>query len=514
MSQTYSTYYRYKDGSTGGGSSGGGVVNSPSSTGEDLKQYFETPEDSTLWRRVGATDEPTGLYRLPTIAFNDYGVAIDYDDNTLETVWFKARGELSELADALLLFPTNDLQNLPLAAQNGVSVWWAEQVEAITNAPAGLEGECEIFVTTVGKFCQVTVKNDGGECYNYTHDLAATPVVWSGWKYSTFLDEPGVENKLIASKTAQSAKNINIWAHEDNTFSMGSVDKLPNTTVSVNGTVGGEAPSNGKHYVNWQALAELLAGLASDEDIQAIRTELLNEIANRADRSHTHPMGDVVGLFDELNRYLDKGVFTGGLPYYQAARDADGLATMVDASGVRLLIEELPPAQEDVAYSFTITGAQFVWPSGSVNREVITTSTKKVRGSLGWLNISAYDSNFGITLTATPTDDEDTVVFVKMRWQLAASAKVQEAVFALPLSVYPSAEIITAPNAPTDFVATVISSSQINLTWTDNSSNETGFELDWSLDASTWQRLANTAANITSYSHTGFKAFDEPLFSI
>lgn len=80
------------------------------------------PEDSTEWHRVGATDSVTGLYRIPTVAFNKYGEAIDFDDNTLETVWFKRRGQLAALADILTLYPTNTLSSLPLAAQNGVSM--------------------------------------------------------------------------------------------------------------------------------------------------------------------------------------------------------------------------------------------------------------------------------------------------------------------------------------------------------------------------------------------------------
>jgi hypothetical protein len=34
------------------------------------------------------------------------------------------------------------------------------------------------------------------------------------------------------------------------------------------------------------------------------------------------------------------------------------------------------------------------------------------------------------------------------------------------------------PAAPTNLVATAVSSSQINLTWTDNSNNETGFKIE------------------------------------
>ena len=57
------------------------------------------------------------------------------------------------------------------------------------------------------------------------------------------------------------------------------------------------------------------------------------------------------------------------------------------------------------------------------------------------------------------------------------------------------------PLAPTSLVAIAVSSSQINLTWIDNSNNETGFIIERSLDGSTnWTQIAAPAANATTYS--------------
>jgi len=65
----------------------------------------------------------------------------------------------------------------------------------------------------------------------------------------------------------------------------------------------------------------------------------------------------------------------------------------------------------------------------------------------------------------------------------------------------------TAPAAPSGLQATVVSSSQINLSWTDNSSNEDNFKIEYSTNGGTsWTVLATTAANTTSYSNTGLTA--------
>ncbi|MEO6807852.1 MAG: fibronectin type III domain-containing protein [Isosphaeraceae bacterium] len=65
-------------------------------------------------------------------------------------------------------------------------------------------------------------------------------------------------------------------------------------------------------------------------------------------------------------------------------------------------------------------------------------------------------------------------------------------------------ELPSLPAAPSSLTATVVSSTQINLTWTDNSGNETGFALERSLDGtSSWTSINSPTTNTTSYSDTG-----------
>jgi hypothetical protein len=64
----------------------------------------------------------------------------------------------------------------------------------------------------------------------------------------------------------------------------------------------------------------------------------------------------------------------------------------------------------------------------------------------------------------------------------------------------------TAPTAPSSLTATAASSSQINLSWTDNSNNETGFRIERSPDNSTWAEITTVSSNITTYQNTGLTA--------
>src|SRR4029077_18143139 len=63
-----------------------------------------------------------------------------------------------------------------------------------------------------------------------------------------------------------------------------------------------------------------------------------------------------------------------------------------------------------------------------------------------------------------------------------------------------------APAAPTGLVATAASSSAINLTWMDQSTNETGFKIERALGAGPFSQVATVGANITTYADTGLTA--------
>ena len=58
------------------------------------------------------------------------------------------------------------------------------------------------------------------------------------------------------------------------------------------------------------------------------------------------------------------------------------------------------------------------------------------------------------------------------------------------------------PSAPTGVAASVISSSEISVTWQDNSSNEIGFAIYRSTDSVNWQEIGNVVADSGSYTDT------------
>jgi len=73
------------------------------------------------------------------------------------------------------------------------------------------------------------------------------------------------------------------------------------------------------------------------------------------------------------------------------------------------------------------------------------------------------------------------------------------------VAVTPAAQ---PPAGPSGLTATAASGSQINLKWTDQSSNESGFKVERceGLSCTAFAQIATVGANVTSYSNTGLKA--------
>ena len=61
----------------------------------------------------------------------------------------------------------------------------------------------------------------------------------------------------------------------------------------------------------------------------------------------------------------------------------------------------------------------------------------------------------------------------------------------------------TLPAAPSSLAATLLTApTRVNLTWTDNATNETGFIIQRKLNAGAFTQIGTTTANVTTFSDT------------
>ena len=76
----------------------------------------------------------------------------------------------------------------------------------------------------------------------------------------------------------------------------------------------------------------------------------------------------------------------------------------------------------------------------------------------------------------------------------------------LEVEIYEAVTTGTPPAAPTGLTATPVSSTQINLAWTDNATNELEYKIEHSTDGVNFTQVANPPLNTTNYPDTGLTA--------
>jgi hypothetical protein len=147
-----------------------------------------------------------------------------------------------------------------------------------------------------------------------------------------------------------------------------------------------------------------------------------------------------------------------------------------------------PDATEGAAYSDTIAGSATDVDAGD------TLTYSKVSGP-AWLTVSADG-----TLSGTPgSGDVGANVFTVQVDD--GNGGTDTATLNITVNTAPA-----IPAAPSNLSATAVSKTQIDLDWTDNADNETGFKIERSKNVNTnFSEIATVGADVTSFSDTTAK---------
>jgi parallel beta-helix repeat protein len=153
----------------------------------------------------------------------------------------------------------------------------------------------------------------------------------------------------------------------------------------------------------------------------------------------------------------------------------------------------------------------------SHNGQVIINGTAQLTAN-SWQGFTVTDADFASVNAAVATNARNadyslpTLPFLR----LAAGSDLIDAGVnvGLPfngsapdLGAYESGATVTQPPAaPSGLAATSTSSSQINLAWTDNANNETGYSVERATGGGAFAVVASLGANVTSYQSTGLAA--------
>jgi len=159
-----------------------------------------------------------------------------------------------------------------------------------------------------------------------------------------------------------------------------------------------------------------------------------------------------------------------------------------------------------------------VSPAAPTNLNANTASSSQI--NLSWLDKSGNETGFRIwrctgsscttfdqiaTVGANVTSYANTGLLASTtyRYQVNAYNNDGESEYSNAATAVTQAAP-AAPDAPTNLTATAFSRNQIDLTWTDNAGNETGFKIERCKGATctNFTQIAAVGANITAYSNT------------
>jgi LmbE family N-acetylglucosaminyl deacetylase len=181
-------------------------------------------------------------------------------------------------------------------------------------------------------------------------------------------------------------------------------------------------------------------------------------------------------------------------------------------------------ATDTSAYSSAISASTPLGPAAPSNLQAQAISASQI--NLTWTDNTTSETGF--TLERAPDNNGSAGTFASIATLPVNAVSYSDASLtqntrywyrvrsfnAVDVSAYSNTANATTPPlppvAPSGLVASPVSSSRIDLAWTDNSNNETAILVERALDAGgapgTFSQIASLAANTTAYSNTGLIA--------
>jgi hypothetical protein len=166
------------------------------------------------------------------------------------------------------------------------------------------------------------------------------------------------------------------------------------------------------------------------------------------------------------------------------------------------IVKNVPNSPPAVSISSPAAGAVFQAPASIT----ITANATDSDGTIRQVDFYADNTPIGTATTAPYTITWNNVAAGNYALSAAATDNLGATSSSAPvnITVNPAAP---PPAAPSGLAATAISKTQINLTWTDNAGNETGYQIERSANnPSAFVQIVQLGANATGYSDTGVAA--------
>jgi DNA-binding beta-propeller fold protein YncE len=185
---------------------------------------------------------------------------------------------------------------------------------------------------------------------------------------------------------------------------------------------------------------------------------------------------------------------------YVASMDGGNLA-VVKTNPFQIDKVIKPPEVASLALVAIDSNARLLF---ATQNQTTATCNPLTNGAPEKLYIYDLQSKSWLTNTLTLGQDPDGGIAIDTsRKRLYVSNRCSDTLSVISYSQSSSGPPCEPPAAPSNLVAALASQTQVNLSWADGSSNESGFEVwRWSLDTMAWTKIATVGPNVTSYSDT------------
>jgi len=326
------------------------------------------------------------------------------------------------------------------------------------------------------------------------------------WTAST--DNVGVTNYLIQRCTAPGCSNfaqVGSTGSSATTYSDTSASPSTSYTYQVIATDAANNPSLPSNISTAittgppAAPSSLTATAASAIQINLSWTNnAINQTGFKVERSPDNITFTQIGTAGaSATTYSDPNLAPKTLYYYRVrATNGSGDSGYTNVSSATTLADTTPPSAPSnlTATAPSSTQINLSWTASTDN---VTVTGYKIQRCQG-----ASCTTFAqiATPSGTGTTYIDTGLSPSTRYSYEIIATDAASNPSLPSNVGTAMTLAGPPAAPSGLTATAASATQINLSWTNNATNQTGFKVERSPDGITFAQIGTTGATTTIYS--------------
>jgi titin len=326
------------------------------------------------------------------------------------------------------------------------------------------------------------------------------------WTAST--DNVGVTNYLVqrcASPGCSSLAQIGTTGGPGTTYNDTTASASTSYTYQVIATdaaLNQSLPSNTATAVTTgppAAPSALTAAAASATQINLVWTNnAINQTGFKVERSPDNVTFAQVGTANAgATTYSDPNLLPKTLYYYRVrATNASGDSGYSNVSSATTLADTTPPTAPSglMATAASSTQINLSWTASTDNVAVTGYQIQRCQGA----GCNAFAQIAAPAGTGTSYIDTGLSPSVSYCYEIIATDAAGN--LSSPSNVSSATTLAGPPAAPSGLLATAASATQINLSWTNNATKQTGFKVERSADGVTFTQIGTTGATTTIYS--------------